>query len=159
MFYMFFDADGNLTARFIDNTGVDIPDGAIEVEEDIFHASIDYDKSTRLVDGNIVITDIDIPLDQIKLQKIYELKAFTQTFIYNRFPQHKQANLTARALELIHKGNLDQDESVELDAIQNCWSLIKSVRIQENILEQLISEATTTDDLDSIGFDLTWDDQ
>lgn len=54
-----------------------------------------------------------------------EIRAHTQAYIYARYPAHAQANLQARALELIAAGATDHADLVPIRA---AWDWIHSVR-------------------------------
>lgn len=61
--------------------------------------------------------------------------------IYTPFPQWKQANLTARATELVNlkivNGSLSPEEAAEFAALQDVWDWIKSVRAASDALEAM----------------------
>ena len=60
--------------------------------------------------------------------------------IYEPFPQWKQANLTARATELVNKkleGPLSPEEVGEFAALQSIWDWIKAVRAASDALEAM----------------------
>lgn len=54
-----------------------------------------------------------------------EIRAHTQAYIYARYPAHAQANLQARALELIAAGETNHIDLVDIRA---AWAWIGSVR-------------------------------
>ena len=54
------------------------------------------------------------------------------------YPEWAQANMTARAVELVKTlatGTLTADEQTELAALESAWAWIKSVRASSNTLE------------------------
>lgn len=61
--------------------------------------------------------------------------------IYASFPQWKQANLTARAAELINlkiiNGTLTPEETIEFAALQSMWDWIKAVRAASDAIEAM----------------------
>lgn len=61
--------------------------------------------------------------------------------IYTPFPQWKQANLTARATELVNlrvvNGALTPEETAEFALLQSIWDWIKSVRAASDVLEAM----------------------
>ena len=67
--------------------------------------------------------------------------------IINKVPEWKQANLTARALELTEKlatgQTLTAEERVELNAIKQTWAEIKAIRESSNQAEK---DGTLVDD-------------
>lgn len=61
--------------------------------------------------------------------------------IYTLFPQWKQANLTARATELVNlrvvNGTLTEQEIAEFAVLQSIWDWIKAVRAASDALEAM----------------------
>lgn len=67
----------------------------------------------------------------LELKRVAEIKNAAHVVILTRHPQWKQANMTARVVELIDKkisGPLTPEESAEFSAIQGAWKWVKSVR-------------------------------
>ena len=76
----------------------------------------------------------------IRVIKIAECKAEAQRRIYAILPQWKQANLTARGVELNAKmltgGTLTQAEKDERTAGFALWEKVKAIRAASNLIEQ-----------------------
>lgn len=68
-----------------------------------------------------------------------QVKAEAQRRIYELAPQHVQANVTARGIELLYKGkdNLTPDEQAEADAGFALFEAVKGLRSASNALEQI----------------------
>lgn len=83
------------------------------------------------------------PLEQIRAMHIATIKSLARSIILERFPEWKQANMTARGTELsftLASGvALSSDEQVEVAALQTAWVWIKSVRAHSNTLEAEIA--------------------
>lgn len=71
--------------------------------------------------------------------QILAVKAEAQRRIFDRFPQWKQANMTARAVEIVRmgEGNWTPEVKTEADALDGAWAWIKSVRDASNTIEAL----------------------
>lgn len=68
-----------------------------------------------------------------------DVKTEAQRRIYELYPQWKQANMTARAVELLQKGqqNWTMEEQAEAAALNDSWAWIKHIRQKSNKIEQL----------------------
>ena len=66
-----------------------------------------------------------------------EVRAEAQRRIYDAYPQWMQANMTARGLELLRKGeaNWTAGEAAEVAALDAAWDWIKAVRAASNAME------------------------
>ena len=87
------------------------------------------------------------------------IKAKAREVIVARYPDWKQANMTARAVELtrIMAGGvaLSPAESAELAALETAWAWIKSVRAASDAHEAALMVLAEADDFDSIvGYDI-----
>ena len=71
--------------------------------------------------------------------RISEIKVLTQQKIYSFLPQWKQANLTARGLQLTKKlatgGTLTIAESTEVAEIEAMWTRVENIRAASNTAE------------------------
>jgi hypothetical protein len=104
----------------------------------------DYAAAQAIIDG----------YDQagaLRAAKIITVKQSAQDRIYAIVPDWKQANLTARALELQNNravnGLLTEEEQTELDGIQAIWDRIKALRERSNELEAYLAGVTSTESL------------
>jgi hypothetical protein len=64
-----------------------------------------------------------------------QIRADCRADILARFPDWKQANLTARAVELLEQqftGTMTSEDQVDLDAIRAAWGWIKQRRVQSD---------------------------
>lgn len=77
------------------------------------------------VDEAAVQQIIDGYVDVYRQALAAEIRAYTQAYIYALYPAHAQANLQARALELIAAGATDHADLVPIRA---AWDWIRSVR-------------------------------
>jgi hypothetical protein len=68
-----------------------------------------------------------------------QVKGEAQRRIYEVYPQWKQANMTARAVELVRKGeaNWTAQEQAESQALDAAWVWVKSIREKSNTLESM----------------------
>lgn len=75
-----------------------------------------------------------------------DVKAEARRRIVSRYPDWKQANMTARGLELVSLGvNITADEAAEMDALRAAWSWIKSVRAASDAIEVRLAEQPDLD--------------
>lgn len=91
---------------------------------------------TLSLDGNTLT--FTISWEQVRAPSVKEVKNKARELIVSRYPEWKQANMTARAVELIgYKINraLTQDEQAEEVALTAVWSWIKSVREASDLIE------------------------
>lgn len=87
------------------------------------------------------------------------VKAKARDVIVARYPDWKQANMTARAVELTRimagGGALSPTESAELAALETAWAWIKSVRAASDAHEVALMELAQADDFAGIvGYDI-----
>jgi hypothetical protein len=89
------------------------------------------------------------PLDQLKARRVSEIKDAASNIILERFPSYKQANMTARSVELQDiwrlSGVWTAEEQVEADAIKAAWAWVKAVRAHSNALEAEVMALSTAD--------------
>jgi hypothetical protein len=92
-------------------------------------------------------------LEEKRARRIIEIKAKASQVILMSFPEWKQRNMTARAIELTHMSTLApltpayQDE---LDDLISKWQWVKSIRDASNVAEAAVMVST---DPDSVAFD------
>lgn len=70
---------------------------------------------------------------------VTDVKQEAQRRIYELYPQWKQANMIARAVELLQVGqaNWSPEEQAEAAALNAAWAWIKAVRAKSNEIELL----------------------
>ena len=85
-----------------------------------------------------------------KAAKTSKIKAGARARILARLPEWKQANMTARAVELVALG---QTSGAEWAAMQTAWDWIKAVRAHSDVLELAVIAA---DDPASVDIELGW---
>jgi hypothetical protein len=89
--------------------------------------------AARLLALGVTIADYAAPAptaDQVRAEARHRILAV--------YPEWAQANMTARAVELVKTlatGTLTADEQTELAALESAWAWIKSVRASSNTLE------------------------
>lgn len=84
--------------------------------------------------------DLNAHLADVLVPKI---KAKARDVILSRLPEWKQANMTARAVELVGAG---QASGAEWDAMQALWAWVKAVREHSDALEaQALASPQTVD--------------
>ncbi len=81
-----------------------------------------------------------------KAQKLANVKTFARNLILSKFPEWKQANMTARAVEILSASGTNTTEWEEL---QNAWAWIKQVRTYSNELESAIVNGNSELDITS----------
>lgn len=90
-----------------------------------------------------------------RTKKIAETKAEAQRRIYALLPQWRQANLTARGVELNTKllmgGTLTQAEKDEQTAGFALWEKVKAIRAASNQIEQDIQASADPASFDVVG--------
>ncbi|MEO5337112.1 MAG: hypothetical protein H7841_09495 [Magnetospirillum sp. WYHS-4] len=71
------------------------------------------------------------------LSPVLRVKAEARRRINARFPEWRQANMTARAVELIRRGEATWTEAEQAEAalIDAAWAWIKSVRAASDAIE------------------------
>lgn len=95
-------------------------------------------------------------LDDAKTSIKGKINARAGELITKRLPQWKQANLTARAVELQGLPSLSQIELAEFDAIKAEWSYVKDIRVKSNIANSAIDLCETVDQvltIEAMAFD------
>lgn len=79
--------------------------------------------------------------DEIKFNKINGIKEEARRRILKVYPEWKQANMTARAVELQDIWRINQswsvDEQYDSDALKAAWAWIKNIRHKSNLLEAM----------------------
>ena len=84
--------------------------------------------------------------DHAAAVRVAAVKAEARRRIVSRYPDWKQANMTARGLELVSLGvNITADEAAEMDALRAAWSWIKSVRAASDAIEVRLAEQPDLD--------------
>jgi len=84
------------------------------------------------------------PLSEFKAGAVASVKAEAGRMILARYPQHAQANMTARAVELLQEGI---KAGPEHDAIAAAWAWVKTVRSESSRLETAIKAAALAEDV------------
>lgn len=95
-------------------------------------------------------TDAEIAaaaLPAAKAAKRSQIKAAARAQILARYPEWMQANLTARAVELVSLGELAGSEWQRMQAI---WSWIKEVRARSDLLEADVDACTTVEAVEQL---------
>lgn len=81
--------------------------------------------------------------EQIEGQ-VVAIKLAAREDILSRYPDWKQANMTARAVELLEAkaagAKWSPDEQAEADAIRDAWAWIKERRVQSDAEETAITQ-------------------
>ena len=75
------------------------------------------------------------------------IKTTARQIILARYPEWRQANLTARAVELVSLGDLSGPEWQQMQAI---WAWIKAVRARSDLLEADVAACTTVEAVEAI---------
>ena len=75
------------------------------------------------------------------------IKSAARQTILGRYPEWMQANLTARAVELV---SLGQTTGPEWQHMQSIWSWIKGVRAHSDLLEADVANCTTVEAVEGI---------
>jgi len=95
-------------------------------------------------------TDAEIAaaaLPAAKAAKRTEIKATARAQILARYPEWMQANLTARAVELV---SLGQTTGPEAQKIQAVWAWIKATRARSDLLEADVDNCTTVEAVEQL---------
>ena len=95
-------------------------------------------------------TDAEIAaaaLPAAKAAKKTEIKTAARAQILARYPEWQQANLTARAVELVSLGQTTGSEWARMQAI---WDWIKAVRARSDLLEADVAGCTTVEAVEGI---------
>lgn len=75
------------------------------------------------------------------------IKTAARQIILSRYPEWRQANLTARAVELI---SLEQTSGAEWQQMQSIWAWIQAVRARSDLLEADVAACTTVEAVEGI---------
>jgi hypothetical protein len=91
-------------------------------------------------------------LEVLRAAAIVRVNQRAGEIILLRFPQWKQANLTARAVELQSIGteNWTESEAQEWTGITAAWAWVKSVRAQSNVAVALLQSAASEEEIAQI---------
>jgi hypothetical protein len=98
------------------------------------------DGTTRLA------TDAEV-LAAAQAAKRTAIKTAARQTILARCPEWMQANLTARAVELV---SLGETSGAEWQRMQSIWGWIKAVRAHSDLLEADVANCTTVEEVDAI---------
>ena len=93
-----------------------------------------------------VWTVADRPLDEVKAELVQQVKQAVGAAILAVYPDWKQRNMIARAVDLTRIAGaraLTTEESAEESALQAAWDWISGVRTASNMREAAILAATT----------------
>lgn len=91
-------------------------------------------------------TDAEV-LAATQAAKRSAIKAAARQVILNRYPEWRQANLTARAVELV---SLGETSGSEWQQMQRIWAWIKDVRARSDLLEADVAGCTTVEAVEGI---------
>jgi hypothetical protein len=83
-------------------------------------------------------------IETVRAQAMLDVNKEANRVIIARYPQHKQANMTARAVELM---SINQVGSEEWLSIQAAWGWVKSVRDASNVANTAIALSATIADI------------
>jgi hypothetical protein len=86
-------------------------------------------------------------LPAAKAAKRTEIKAAARACILARYPEWMQANLTARAVELV---SLGQTTGSEWQRMQAIWDWIKATRARSDLLESDVDNCTTAEAVEQL---------
>jgi hypothetical protein len=95
-------------------------------------------------------TDAEIAaaaLPAAKAAKKQHIKAAARAHILARYPEWRQANLTARAVELVSLGQTTGSEWSQMQAI---WGWIKDTRSRSDLLEADVDNCTTVEAVEQL---------
>lgn len=86
-------------------------------------------------------------LDEFKTSKKQQIKNAARAQILARYPEWMQANLTARAVELVSLGQTIGPEWGQMQAI---WDWIKATRARSDLLEADVDNCTTVEAVEQL---------
>jgi hypothetical protein len=92
--------------------------------------------------------DLEAARPAMEAANLNAIKAAAGAVILDRLPAWRQANLTARALELSdakHTRELTESELGEQSAIAAAWAWVRAVRAHSDALESLAASGETVD--------------
>lgn len=95
-------------------------------------------------------TDAEIAaatLPAAQAAKRLAIKQTARQTILARYPEWRQANLTARAVELV---SLGETSGAEWQQMQSIWAWIKVVRARSDLLEADVAACTTVEAVEGI---------
>jgi hypothetical protein len=91
-------------------------------------------------------TDVEVRA-AAKAAKKQHIKAAARARILARYPEWMQANLTARAVELVSLGQITGPEWGQMQAI---WNWIKATRARSDLLESDVDNCTTVEAVEQL---------
>ena len=91
-------------------------------------------------------TDAEV-LAATQAAKRAAIKQAARQIILARYPEWRQANLTARAVELV---SLGETSGPEWQQMQSIWAWIKDVRARSDLLEADVATCTTVEAVEGI---------
>ncbi len=101
----------------------------------------------QFADGTIrFATDAEV-VAAAKAAKTQQIKAAARAQILARYPEWRQANLTARAVELVSLGQTTGPEWGQMQAI---WDWIKATRARSDLLESDVDNCTTVEAVEQL---------
>lgn len=112
----------------------------IEEEKPVFKPELEALRTRIDIEKERVVIRHTVERLTIDAQKL-AVKTEAQKRIYQRIPQWKQNNLTARGVELQdiwrENGTWTPEEQAEADAIKALWAWVKEVRTASDVIEAL----------------------
>lgn len=112
-----------------------------------------FDSLTQIISGpdqSGAFSIADKDLVTVQSQFIGAVKQAASGVILSAYPDWKQRNMTARAVDLLSKTfdkTISPDEQAEVAQLQAAWAWIKSVRAHSNVLEAEVNGASALSDL------------
>ncbi len=92
-------------------------------------------------------------IDDLRAAAVTQIKHGASQIILSRYPDWKQRNMTARAVQLLAAGTAS---GAEWDALSAVWAWISAVRQESDRVEASILSADTQIDIDAALASATW---
>ena len=125
----------------VPNPDCRIPPEAVPLDDDTWRDELacpgKYRVAEGVIDRNPAWLDPESLAEQDK-QRIAPIKAAARTVILACYPEWKQANMTARSVELLKMqmtGALSPAEEAEFAELEAAWSWVKQVRARSDAAE------------------------
>lgn len=97
--------------------------------------------------GTFEYKEPDNYLEMVRVEVEKNINRLAGNKISAVYPQYKQANMTARAVELI---SINQVGSEEWQGIQASWDWVKAVRDASNVANSAVNQSATVADIRTI---------
>lgn len=138
-------AEGEEVPELAPNKGVWLPevvdDPPLDPATEVKGGAVQAIEADRVLIAYPVRAKTAEEVAAMRVAKLAEIKAEARRRILEQYPEWKQANMTARGVELVKAAVArpwTAEEQAEADALQAAWDGIKAVRVRSDALEAAV---------------------